>query len=75
MPRAKIVIRDMFPPENRLMKPNRDPFWDCQNSWRAAELRPGMGSCAADPVDREQEEGEDDPLPELGDAEDVADAV
>ena len=75
MPRAKMVIRDMFRPENRSTKPNRDPFWDCQNSARAVALRPGFGICAADPVDREEEEGEDDPLPQLGDAEDIADAV
>jgi hypothetical protein len=35
----------------------------------------GVGDLAAGPVDGQQGEGEDDPLPQLGDAEDVADAV
>ena len=43
MPRAKMVIRDMFRPENRSMKPSREPFWLCQNSARAVALRPGLG--------------------------------
>ncbi|MBS1226103.1 MAG: hypothetical protein H6R32_37 [Candidatus Aminicenantes bacterium] len=40
---------------------------------RRAQAR--VGDDAADPVDREEQEGEDDPLAQLGDAEDIADAV
>ncbi len=57
------------------MNPRMDPFWACQNSARATALMPGVRDLGADPVDRQQEEGEDDPLPELRDAEDVSDTV
>ncbi len=40
---------------------------------RGADAR--VGDLAADPVDGQEEQGEDDPLAELRDAEDVADAV
>ena len=43
IPRAKMVIRDMFRPENRSMNPRMDPFWACQNSARATPLIPGFG--------------------------------
>ena len=42
---------------------------------QGGRVEAGVRDLPADPVDREQEEGEDDPLPQLGDAEDVADAV
>src|SRR6266851_10008939 len=45
MPRAKIVMRRMLPPENKSTKPSNDPRLCSMYCWKSAVLTPGIGMC------------------------------
>ena len=44
-PRAKMVILEMFFPENMSMNPKNVPFSASKNCFRASEFRPGVTIC------------------------------
>src|SRR5450631_2264902 len=45
MPRAKMVMRRMLPPENKSTKPSSDPLLCSMYCWKSAVLTPGIGMC------------------------------
>ena len=73
MPSAKTDRRRILPPANRSKKPKIEPVWRVRKSCQRMTSMPGVGTKAAEPVNGQHGEREQHPLPEIRNAEDIAD--
>ncbi len=75
IPSANTESRRSAPPEKMSRNPKREPAVARKNSFIDAGSIPGVGMCAPEAVDGQHQEREDDPLAQVGHAEDVGEAL
>ena len=75
IPSAKTVTRERLPPENMSTRPNQFAAVLLEEVDQGGGVDAGGGDVVPEAVDGQQAEGEEHPLPEVGDVPDVPEAL